>query len=268
MIAHPQSPFAGQHYKDPIELIDIYPTINEILKAPYDHNKIYKGMKNILPQGKSLAPIILGREMWEYNFPHKRETVQFRENVLQSNNNTINGNNNKNNNEKVIYNNNNNNNKMPLLAINFAISQVLKCAERSKVENATFFTKKSNIINKSNNIINHHKSIRINPILWKDCDLRKKNHSEDIYLLGYSLRTPEYKYIAYFYLNRTTFNVDLDKLPYQQELYDHKNETLNDFTHRELINLAFRSSYIVIVKQLKAKLINFIKNNIIFATHK
>ena len=45
-------------------------------------------MKQILPQGKSLAPVILGREMWAANFPGQVGKVNFR-----NNDNNINGNN-------------------------------------------------------------------------------------------------------------------------------------------------------------------------------
>jgi hypothetical protein len=88
-------------------------------------------------------------------------------------------------------------------------------------------------------------------------------------LLGYSLRTPDYRYTAYFHFNKTSFlgkqvHVDTQRKPFQQELYDHKNETLADFTHRELVNLAYKPSYAAIVKQLKAKIVHFIQTEAVF----
>eukprot|EP00607_Mallomonas_marina_P008944 CAMPEP_0182422622 /NCGR_PEP_ID=MMETSP1167-20130531/8350_1 /TAXON_ID=2988 /ORGANISM="Mallomonas Sp, Strain CCMP3275" /LENGTH=285 /DNA_ID=CAMNT_0024600815 /DNA_START=12 /DNA_END=865 /DNA_ORIENTATION=- len=68
MIHHPSSPYKGHHYRDPVELIDIFPTLNELLAVPdnpdtvctpgeNDTNYIYE----CLPlEGKSLARIILG----------------------------------------------------------------------------------------------------------------------------------------------------------------------------------------------------------------
>jgi hypothetical protein len=77
MIAHPQSPFHGQTYPEPVELIDIYPTINDILNAPkVDMKKMCSGGGIYVChplQGKSLARIVLG-ETW-----HKVEVKRAKE---------------------------------------------------------------------------------------------------------------------------------------------------------------------------------------------
>jgi hypothetical protein len=61
-----------------------------------------------------------------------------------------------------------------------------------------------------------------------------------------------------------TRDIDYKSLPYAQELYDHKNETLADFTHRETFNLAIRPAYTNVVNGLREKLIKYIQENIIF----
>jgi hypothetical protein len=144
---------------------------------------------------------------------------------------------------------------MPLLEHNFAISQATRCAFKNAIPDVVKIGGKSE--KKAN-----RKGI------WTDCNVDIKENNE-ISLLGYSMRTPEYRYTAYFHYNRTNFlrnkiEVDLINPPYQQELYDHKNETLADFTHREIINLAYKASYAVTVNQLRAKLIQFIKDKIVF----
>ena len=74
-IHHPKSPFKGRHYTEPVELLDIYPTLNDILGAPLDDEVICKPPSDkidptgdifkCLPlQGKSLASVVLGRG-WE-----------------------------------------------------------------------------------------------------------------------------------------------------------------------------------------------------------
>ena len=66
LIHHPLSPFKGMHYPEPVELIDIYPTLNDILGAPFNKQEVCKfssptGIHKCVPlQGKSLAPVILG----------------------------------------------------------------------------------------------------------------------------------------------------------------------------------------------------------------
>ena len=69
-----QYPFSGQHNTSPVELIDVFPTINDILGAPkFDKNKYCKPMSPdvTLPdsvchvlQGKSLVTAILGN-IWD-----------------------------------------------------------------------------------------------------------------------------------------------------------------------------------------------------------
>lgn len=81
------------------------------------------------------------------------------------------------------------------------------------------------------------------------------------------MRTPEYRYTAYFYYDRITERPDLETIPYEQELFDHKNETLADFTHREITNLAYRPLYATTISTLRAKLVKFIKDKVKFGDH-
>lgn len=104
LIAHPLSPFKGQRYKKPVELIDIFPTINDLLAAPYNKRQIYGPdpltgyYKKFIPlQGKSLAPIILGRG---FRFRHGKT------------------------NSKIIY----RGDLMPSLNQSYAVSQMWQCA--------------------------------------------------------------------------------------------------------------------------------------------
>lgn len=64
LISHPKSPFKGSHYRSPVELIDIYPTVLDLLQAPYDKSKVCQKDDKCKPlQGKSLAGVILGDEL-------------------------------------------------------------------------------------------------------------------------------------------------------------------------------------------------------------
>merc|ERR1711871_95204 len=62
LISHPDSPFQGGRYNSPVELLDLYPTVMDLV-AP-KHNKDVKICKDgdiCLPvEGKSLANVILG----------------------------------------------------------------------------------------------------------------------------------------------------------------------------------------------------------------
>jgi hypothetical protein len=86
--------------------------------------------------------------------------------------------------------------------------------------------------------------------LWQDCNLQATpvQIASELCLMGYSVRTNDYRYTAYCPFSRTTLlpnvlGVHAGALPYEEELFDHRNETLADFTHRELINLAYRPPF-------------------------
>jgi iduronate 2-sulfatase len=83
IIYHPQSPFRGQHFKHPVELLDVYPTVTDLLRAPIpklnarthtsDDCKRDTVCKPL--QGKSLAPIVLGRTSDRMLSPTSRSTL-------------------------------------------------------------------------------------------------------------------------------------------------------------------------------------------------
>jgi hypothetical protein len=48
------------------------------------------------------------------------------------------------------------------------------------------------------------------------------------------------------------------------QLYDHRGELLQDFTHLETINLVFKPGYDTVVRTLRQYLVEFIKKKIVF----
>ena len=61
MIYHPQSPYKGKHYSHPVELIDIYPTVLDLMQVDSDRDLVCrKGHLCRWLQGKSLASLVLG----------------------------------------------------------------------------------------------------------------------------------------------------------------------------------------------------------------
>jgi len=66
MIYHPLSPFKGQHYRYPVELVDVYPTVTDLIQAPFKTRaKVCKETYTCKHfQGKSLAMVVLGPQVW------------------------------------------------------------------------------------------------------------------------------------------------------------------------------------------------------------
>ena len=82
IIAHPKSPFKNTHFFEPVELLDVYPTVLDLVSAPHLNKRAHaqKMAKNLRgnpaelyklklkePGGKSLAPHIVGGK---YALPH------------------------------------------------------------------------------------------------------------------------------------------------------------------------------------------------------
>ena len=87
VVYHPLSPFKGQHYTPVVEAIDIFPTIMDLLQAPFDSRKHCPNHKDTIQkctplQGKSLAPVVLG-ELWDDSLQKKNMATHMREKNLR-----------------------------------------------------------------------------------------------------------------------------------------------------------------------------------------
>jgi hypothetical protein len=98
---------------------------------------------------------------------------------------------------------------------------------------------------------------------WWDCD-KTKNPPDEISVMGYSMRTSEFRYTAWFHYNRPKAIPLLDVAPFAEELYDHRGETLADFTHLETVNLVHKPGYDSTRKAFREQLITYIRKNIVF----
>ena len=248
LIAHPESPFKGQHYRDPVELVDVFPTVKDLLGAPFNRKVVYKGVKDIPLQGKSIAPVVLGTHLYGRYFPAKAPRIHYKTTtsgaaaLVQQD-------------DPVVL--------MPQFERNYAFTQTARCAKIKDVS-----PNERSFVGKPQSVSSLTKKKTLRQVVWDDCNVDYKGQDE-ISLLGYSMRTPDYRYTAYFYYNRTSFlgrqvRVDVSQPPFQQELYDHKNETLRDFTHRETVNLAYKVAYSAIVSHLRQKIIRFIQSEAVF----
>lgn len=268
-ISHPKSPHQGMHYEHPVESIDIYRTIKDLLILPFDSQANCPQGSVCHPlQGKSLAPVVLGEKQYAAfqskhgasggaNGKHQRRQLSQHQNEkyfllkdLPSNyshhsdvsklrhmkrrdhighhpNSTVN----------------------VKLERNFAISQLIRCANKEQVR-----LEKELLLNNPNAPRSH---------FWHDCD-RDRNPPEELPLIGYSMRTLEFRYTAWFHYNRARCIPILDVPPFEEELYDHRRETLSDYTHLEVKNIALVPALETIRRNIREDVILFIKKQVVF----
>jgi len=266
VIAHPQSPFKGQHFSAPVESVDIYPTINELLKLPVPRISTCKDGWQCKPlDGKSLAEVVLGKPISYFlsnnnnsNSDSKIEAITDNSihTGLQMINRLIGFKLSSSSSSDRHSDSNSNHNHliptMPKFEHDFAISQVIRCAPIQQIP-----MRMEVVHNKTKG---EYHMIGPRKAVWNDCGNIHQHNPKEMSLLGYSMRTLEYRYTAYYPYPRNIGRPNISSIPYEEELYDHKNETLNDFTHRELQNLAYRSVYATVVHHFRQKLAQFIYN--------
>ena len=102
----------------------------------------------------------------------------------------------------------NTNNRMPKLEMNFAISQLFRCTYKNQIEDIMKWEKVDMIKRQ------HERRPRAK---WFDCD-RTKNPDDEFSVMGYSMRTIDYRYTAWFQYNRKFCVPILDLAPYDEEV--------------------------------------------------
>ena len=239
VISHPKSPFKGTRYSAPVELIDIYPTMLDLVAPPYEEKEVCHA-DNLCPplQGKSLAGIILGEEVAKkiddnYDKRKARPDRNTREHMER---------------KKEL------DPKTHQLKRNFAITQMWNCAEDKNVEI-------EREIREGNGKKAPSKIKRLSNT-WIACDHRPDNTQYSV--MGYSIRTPEWRYTAHIHFDKRRLVPYYEKELFDEELYDHRDEKLQDYTHQELENLAYDEDHRNIVTELRGTLYDFLKSEVDF----
>ena len=226
MIAHPQSPFKGQHYTHPVELIDVFPTIMDLLGTPFNKNHVYGiatggkesmyAIRKFIPlQGKSLAPIVLGRD-FKYRNGKTHSKVIFRGDL------------------------------MPVMNQTFALSQAWRCAKK---QNDRLDSRNDSTISQDT-------------LWWDGCGIDVRD--DETSLMGYSMRTLGFRYTMYIPFSRPQ-HLPLWDLPiFSEELYDHRKGYLGDLGHFETVNLASDKNYLSLLEEHRKTLRDFLWNEVVY----
>eukprot|EP01041_Mallomonas_annulata_P003872 gene3872-7730_t len=287
LIHHPASPFLGKRFTEPVELLDIYPTLNDILGAPYDHAQVCPspstGHRCLALQGKSLAPVILG-DVWTQmqgegrqdqngagsvtvkvgkRRSSKRGQKRRRERRKRERDDDIDRGGATSQSRRSLtedlskdivslleasrsHSHGHSHSRSVPMDSYFALSQSWRCANRTLLHAPDRDWKES---------------------LWKSCTIQD-NYNEkganELSLMGYSLRTTEFRYTAWLHFNRTIMQTLFDMPPYDEELYDHRGELLSDFTHLEVVDLARSRRYRKVVRNHRKVLLYYLSKNIVF----
>lgn len=266
MIYHPQSTNKGKHFTSPVELIDVYPTVLDLLQADSRRDTIC-GRKNTLCrhlQGKSLAPVVLGQPLPLEN----RMSAQYMTTSMATPH-DINGGKER-----------------------FAITQTWRCSYKHMEMEAKVVAKyplKESLGSKLSEFFHlsgssaasdaaakaadkdkdkdkdgKQKKKPLRYSNWKDCDKNTVLQDTVLSVMGYSMRSNDFRYTSWYYWHKTKMVPKIDAPLYAEELYDVRGERPEDFTHLELVNVANRGAYKNITVALRARLANTIRSEFLF----
>lgn len=255
IIAHPLSPFKGQHYKEAVELVDVFPTVFDLTSAPIDRKTLVgAGMdrkskngggktdgkgdhraKLIQPGGKSLASVVLGPRYYipqwgisgEKADAHREEAAAASSAAAGTATGDL----------PVV---------MPMLPQTFGLSQTWKCAVAAM----------------SHIDVRNYSHMRREK-LWKDCDINNRTDAETS-IMGYSMRSSAFRYTAWVHIDRQHLFPDWGRELFEEELYDHRGEALGSLTHYELVNLARQRDFSDILASHRDVLMNFLQTKMVY----
>ena len=224
IVHHPSSPFAGQHYRYPVELLDVGPTILELCDLRRHQNYLSPLQRM---QGKSLAPVIVPPP--EARRPGATERMSWWHYIVQKASGSQ---------HRM---------KMPILNSTCAISQLWMCATRRDVEDMPH---------------NDSTAMRSRVSPWRHCRLTETS-TDIISVMGYSLRFLTFRYTVWLHFDLQRCNLMRDVAPYAEEYYDHSDTRPSSFAKLETINIVDSIDRNTI-ESLRNKLLQFLHRRAFF----
>jgi hypothetical protein len=101
---------------------------------------------------------------------------------------------------------------------------------------------------------------------WFDCDVSYTG-SEQVSLMGYSVRSKDFRYTAYLHFDRLLQIPIWELPPYTEELYDHRADTAADLGHRELVNMAKRPGMEQLTSSMRISLISYLRHRVVYKSN-
>lgn len=238
LISHPQSTSQGTHCSEPVEMLDVFPTIVDLLDLPHPEDSPV-GICNVSVrgqevsfcrelQGKSLASVVLGHS--SKPSPSHQSIVK-KTGARRA--------------EKSLY--------------GVAITQIWRCAPKDALMRITH--------DMSNIVVDKKERNRDFNSPWFDCNTQhtfRLSDDEMRSVMGYSFRSKQFRYTVWFPFDRINNHAILTATPLTEELYDHRGETLEDYTRLEYDNVARNPLFESTLLELRTMYITYLQENMIF----
>ena len=274
IIAHPESPYKGSHVFEPVELVDIFPTVLDLVSSPHVRGKPimhahsravahdqaqgqghrkreghHRGHHDELG-GKSLASLVVGSK---YRLSlHRGRSAHGAGGGIASHRHAA--------------------QRQGGLHSGFALTQALRCADWGSSKDPVYYMGSPST-----------EEAQAAATMWKECDLSEQKTASNgtsasglgrSSLMGYSIRTIDFRYTVWLYFDLQSLLVEWERGMYAEELYDHREEGLGDLGKFELANmlaphapLATQEAYRETAQEQRTMLVHFLQRQVAFKKH-
>jgi hypothetical protein len=99
---------------------------------------------------------------------------------------------------------------------------------------------------------------------WFECNRADKQYEDQISVMGYSFRSSDYRYTIWLHFDREKNIPQFGAPPYAEELYDHRNEVLSNFTYLEYHNLINRPQFTTVAANMKQWALHYLQTNVLY----
>jgi hypothetical protein len=137
---------------------------------------------------------------------------------------------------------------MPTLNHTFALSQTWRCAPKDKA------TRDQRV----------DKGAAEDLRQWDACNIDKIDYWTETSVMGYSMRTLDFRYTMYIPFLRPHRIPIFEEPIFAEELYDHREDKLSDLGHKEIVNLAKNPKFRPILEIYRRDLRTFLYNEILY----
>ena len=277
VIAHPASPYKKSHVYEPVELVDVFPTVLDLISSPHirtksimhAHSRAAKhdggsgggggakhsrqsirkreGGRHEQLGGKSLAPLIVGSK---YRLSLQRGgTGGGRGTHSASHRHSL---------------------HIGGHRAGFAVTQALRCipaTHRQYDPRVSSGSTKDTPASTTSGLA----------LTWGDCDVNNKTEgalADQTTVMGYSLRTIDFRYTLWLHFNRVDNLIEWGRGLVAEELYDHREDGGDSLGKGELHNLLANSvsdttkaQYKEVAGQQRNLLVGFLQKKVTFRKH-
>jgi len=299
MISHPMSPFQSTHVFHPVELVDVFPTVLDLVSAPHIRkiysghlgkgtlrndqlkrsgdsavDKFSRGLNDKITEGLHELGLVKHKEVILREA--KASAAEHAERLREPSGKSL---------APLVV-----GHRYNLLSMltgahghkrkhggpggghkrnlhPFAVSQSIRCAKKAEARTdariSDYTVPIEGFTEKVPPRLVSNRALKV----WEDCDLNAKSDviNQEVSLMGYSARSAAYRYTIWLHWDRVK-RVPVwsrrSEIIFTEELYDHRAEELGGFTNFEQVNVVGDPQFQATLEEQREQLLEWIRTSV------